>query len=78
MVQEEYSTASGLRAESQIAKDPSADLPEPSKIVKRCQWNYCIRFFNPIFINDVVQSHNSFHAVVLNMNYLLLESLKQH
>ena len=31
----------GLTAESLIAKDSSADLPEPSKFVKRCQLNCC-------------------------------------
>ena len=34
MVQQEYYTADGLTADSQIAKDPSSDLPEPSKICK--------------------------------------------
>ena len=40
MVQQEYYTADGLAADSLIANDPSADLPEPSKFVKRCQLNY--------------------------------------
>ena len=39
MVQQECQTADGLTAESLIAKEPSADLPEPSKFVKRCQLN---------------------------------------
>ena len=34
-------TADDLTAENLIAKDPSADLPEPSKFVKRCQLNCC-------------------------------------
>ena len=34
-------TADGLTAENLIAKDPSADLPEPLKFVKRCQLNCC-------------------------------------
>ena len=34
-------TADGLTAEDLNAKDPSADLPEPSKFVKRCQLNCC-------------------------------------
>ena len=34
-------TADGLAAENLIAKDSSADLPEPSKFVKRCQLNCC-------------------------------------
>ena len=34
-------TADGLTAENLIAKDPSADLPEPSKFVKRRQLNCC-------------------------------------
>ena len=29
--------ADGLTVENIIAKDPSADMPEPSKFVKRCQ-----------------------------------------
>ena len=33
--------ADGLTAENLIAKDPSADLPEASKFVKRCQLNCC-------------------------------------
>ena len=36
-----YYTADGLTAENLIAKNPSADLPEPSKFVKRRQLNYC-------------------------------------
>ena len=36
MVQKEYQTAGALTAERLIAKNPSADLPEPSKFVKRC------------------------------------------
>ena len=36
MVQQEYYTAGGLTAESLIAKDPSADLPNQ---MKRCQLN---------------------------------------
>ena len=78
MVQQEYYTAGGLTAESLIAKNPSVDLPELLKFVKRHQLNYCTRFFDLILINYVVQFHNSFHAVVLNMNYLLLGSLKGH
>ena len=35
MVQQEYWTADSQTAESLIAKDPSADLPEPSKFVKK-------------------------------------------
>ena len=35
MVQQENSTADSLTAENLIAKDSSADLPEPSKFVKR-------------------------------------------
>ena len=35
------STADGLTAESLIAKEPSADRPEP-KFVKRHQLNYCM------------------------------------
>ena len=31
-VQQEYETAESLTAESLIAEDPSADLPEPSKL----------------------------------------------
>ena len=42
MVQQVYYTAGGLTAESLIAKDPSGDLHETSKFVKRCQLNYCI------------------------------------
>ena len=38
MVQQEYMTADGLTGESLIAK---ADMPEPSKFVKRRQLNYC-------------------------------------
>ena len=34
MVQQEYQTVDGLTAESLIAKDPSADLAEPSKFVR--------------------------------------------
>ena len=37
MVQQENSIADGLTAENLIAKDPSADLPKPSKFVKRLQ-----------------------------------------
>ena len=74
MVQQEYYTAGGLTAESLIAKDPSGDLPEPSNFVKRHQLNYCTQFFDLILINDVVQFNNSIHAIVLNMNKLLLGS----
>ena len=52
MVQQEYYTAGGLTAESLIAKDPSGDLPEPSKFVKRYQLNYCIRLFDLIIIRS--------------------------
>ena len=41
MVQQENYTADGLTAEILVAKDPSADLPEPSKYVKRSQLNCC-------------------------------------
>ena len=41
MMQQECWTVDGLTAESPIAKDPSAGLPEPSKFVKRRQLNYC-------------------------------------
>ena len=34
-------TADGLTAENLIAKYSSADLPEPSKFVKRCLLNCC-------------------------------------
>ena len=34
-------TADDLTAENLIAKDPSADLTESSKFVKRCQLNCC-------------------------------------
>ena len=34
-------TADGMTANCPNAKDPSTDLPEPSKFVKRCQLNYC-------------------------------------
>ena len=70
MMQQEYYTAGGLTAESLIAKDPSGDLSVPSKFVKRCQLNHCTQLFDLILIGDVVQFHNSFHAVVLNMNFL--------
>ena len=76
MVQQEYYTTDGLTAENLIAKEPSADLPEPSKFVKRCQLDYCTRFFDLILINDVVPFNNSFHAIVLNSNYLLLGAIK--
>ena len=62
-------TADGLTAENLIAKDPSADLPEPSKFVKRRQLNCCTLLFD---LSDVVQLNNSSHATVLNINYLLL------
>ena len=41
MVQQENLTADSLTAENPIAKDPSADLSELLKIVKRCQLNCC-------------------------------------
>ena len=41
MVQQENKTADGLTAENLITKDQSADVPEPSKFVKRCQLNCC-------------------------------------
>ena len=50
IVQQEYETAGGLSDESLIAKYPSADLPEPSKFVKRCQLNYCTRFFDHLIL----------------------------
>ena len=62
-------TADGLTAENLIAKDPSADLPEPSKFVKTRQLNCCTLLFD---LSDVVQLNNSSHAAVLNINYLLL------
>ena len=34
-------TVDVLTAENLIAKDPSADLPEPSKCMKRRQFNCC-------------------------------------
>ena len=34
-------TADGLTAENLIPKDPSADLPVPSKFVNRCQLKCC-------------------------------------
>ena len=34
-------TADGLTVENLITKDPSADLPEPLKFVKRYQLNCC-------------------------------------
>ena len=34
-------TTDGLTAENLITKDPSVDLPEPSKFVKRRQLNCC-------------------------------------
>ena len=34
-------TTGNYTAENLIAKDPSADLPEPSKFVKRRQFNCC-------------------------------------
>ena len=34
-------TADGLTAENLITKGPSADLPKPSKFVKRRQLHYC-------------------------------------
>ena len=43
MVQQEKLTADSLTAENVIAKDPSADLPEPSKFMKRAiEWLYMI------------------------------------
>ena len=71
MVQQEILTADGLTAENLIAKDPSADLPQPSKFVKRCQLNCCTLLF---YLSDVVQLNNSSHTAVLNINYLLLGS----
>ena len=41
MVQQEITLLIGLTAENPIAKDPSADLPEPSKFVNRRQLNCC-------------------------------------
>ena len=41
MVQQVNLTTDGLTAENLIAKHPSADLPEPSKFVKRRQLNCC-------------------------------------
>ena len=35
-------TADGLTTENLIAKDPSADLPERSKFLKRRQLNCCM------------------------------------
>ena len=71
MVQQENYTADGLSAENLIVKDPSADLPEPSKLVKRCQLYCCILLF---YLNDVVQFNKSSDTAVLNINYLLLGS----
>ena len=56
--------------ENLIAKDPSADLPVPSKFVKRCQLNCCTLFD----LSDVVQFKNSSLTAVLNINYMLLGS----
>ena len=41
MLQQEITLLMGLTAENLIAKDPSAELPEPSKFVKRRQLNCC-------------------------------------
>ena len=75
MMEQENYTADGLTAENLIAKDPSADLPEPSKFVKRRQLNCCTLVFN---LSDVVQFNNSSHTAVLNINYLLLLGSKGH
>ena len=52
MVQQENYTADGLTAKNLIAKDASADLPEPSKFAKRRQLNCCTLLFD---LSDVVQ-----------------------
>ena len=70
-MQQENLTADGLIAENLIAKESSADLPEPSKFVKRRQLNCCTLIVD---LSDVVQFNNSCHAAVLNINYLLLGS----
>ena len=69
MLQQEITLLDGLTVNNLIAKDPSADLPEPSKFVKRRQLNCCTLLFD---LSDVVQLNNSSHAAVLNINYLLL------
>ena len=75
MVLQENSTADGLTAENLIDKDQSADLPEPSKFVKRFQLNCFTLLFDLI---DVVQLNNSSHAAVLNINLLLVVGSKGH
>ena len=65
MVQQENYTVDGLTAENLIVKDPSADLPEPSKFVKRHQLNCCTLLFD---LSDVVQFNNSSHTAVLNIS----------
>ena len=60
-------TADGVTAENLIAKDPRADLPEPSKFMRRRQLNCGTLLFA---LSDMVQLNNSSHTVVLNINYL--------
>ena len=69
MQQEISYTADGLTAENLITTDLSADLPEPSKFVKRCQLDCCTPLFD---LSDVVKLNNSFHTAVLIINYSLL------
>ena len=46
MLQKEY--YNGLTVEGLITKDTSAELPEPSKFMKR---HYCTQFFDLIYLN---------------------------
>ena len=75
MLQQNQETADGLTAENLIAKYPSADLPEPSKFVKRRQLNCFILLFD---LSDVVQFNISSLTAVLNIIYLLLLGSKGH
>ena len=64
-----------LLSKNLIAKDPSADLPEPSKFVKRRQLNCFTLLFD---LSDVVQFNISSLTAVLNIIYLLLLGSKGH
>ena len=68
-------TADGLTAENLIAKDPSADLPEPSQFVKRRQLNCCTLLFD---LSDVVQLNNSSHAAVFEHQLFVVVGPKGH
>ena len=61
----EFSNGLTSMVPQENAKNPSADLPEPSKFVQRCQLNCCTLLFN---LSDVVQFNNSSHTAVLNIN----------